>query len=122
MDTVEAYIAARPKDVRVVLEKVRTAILKALPKAEERISYKIPAYKIYGRDVIYFAAWPKHWSIYPATKTVREGFAKELEKYEVRGSTVRFSYEDRVPVGLIGRIAKFRAKEQAEKERRREPR
>src|SRR5579862_6646944 len=108
--TVEDYIGAQPKEVRPVLEKVRGAIRKALPKAEERISYQIPAYKVGRRDAIYFAAWKEHYSVYPLTKDVRQAFAKELAKHEVRGSTLRLSYGVRMPAGLIGKIAKFRAK------------
>jgi uncharacterized protein YdhG (YjbR/CyaY superfamily) len=96
---------------------VRTAIRKALPKAVETISYQIPAYKLDGRTVIYFAAWTHHYSIYPATRTLVTAMGDELTDLEIAKGTIRFSYDTPVPAGLIGRIAKFRATEAKRKRR-----
>lgn len=112
--TVEEYLAAQPEASREILERVRGAIRKALPRAEEGVSYQIPVYKIDGRMVLYFAGFQRHYSVYPAQARLVEAFAKELEPYETNGKgTIRFPLEGRVPVGLIGRIAKYRAKEVA---------
>jgi uncharacterized protein YdhG (YjbR/CyaY superfamily) len=101
---------------RPVLELVRSTIRKALPKAEEVISYQIPAYKIDGGYVIYFAGWRKHYSLYPVTPPLIAELGAELEGYEVNNKgTVRFSLSERVPVRLVARIAKLRAKETAER-------
>ena len=113
--SVDQYIAAQPEHGRDALQRVRATIRKALPKAEEVVSYQIPAYKLNGSMVIYFAGWKAHYSIYPATGRVLEAFARELEPYEIRKSTVRFPLTARIPVGLIARIAKFRAAEAAER-------
>src|SRR5688572_18793590 len=88
--TVHQYIAAQPAAVRDLLERVRSAILKALPAAEESISYQIPTYKLHGRPVIYFAGWKQHYSIYPATKAVVTAFKDELAAYEISKGTIRF--------------------------------
>jgi uncharacterized protein YdhG (YjbR/CyaY superfamily) len=113
--TVDDYIAAQPENVRDILERVRKTIRRAVPKAEEKISYKIPAYMFSGRPVLYFAAWKQFYSIYPATGRVLAAFREELASRDVRKSTIRFAFDEPVPVGLIGRIAKFRAKEEAER-------
>jgi uncharacterized protein YdhG (YjbR/CyaY superfamily) len=113
--SVERYIAKFPADVQVALQKVRAAIRKAVPGADEGISYQIPTYKIDGELVIYFAGWKAHYSVYPATDGLAEAFADELADYEISKGTIRFPLSERVPVGLIGRLAKFRAK--AAKER-----
>jgi uncharacterized protein YdhG (YjbR/CyaY superfamily) len=115
--SVEEYISAQPETAQGVLERVRGAIRAALPGAEEVISYKIPAYRLHGRVVIYFAGWKKHYSIYPATAELVAALKQELAPYELSKGTIRFSYSQRVPVGLIRRIAKFRAKETAEREK-----
>jgi uncharacterized protein YdhG (YjbR/CyaY superfamily) len=113
--TVDEYIASQPEDVQPVLERVRTAIRKALPKADEVISYEIPAYKLGGRNVVFFAGFKHHYSLYPANARVVAAFRKELEPYDVNGKgTVRFPLTARVPVRLISAIAKFRAKEVSE--------
>jgi uncharacterized protein YdhG (YjbR/CyaY superfamily) len=100
-----------------VLDRVRATIRKALPGAEEVISYQIPAYKIPGGAVVYFAGWKQHYSLYPASARVVEAFEKELAPYSVSKGTIRFPLAKPVPVRLIEQIAKLRAKEVAELER-----
>lgn len=118
--SVDEYIAGQPEAVQGILERVRSTIRKALPGAEEVISYKIPAYKLHGRPVLYFAGWKQHYSLYPATGRVVAAFKEELTPYEVTKGTIRFPLFQPVPVTLIGRIAKFRAKEVAEREKTKE--
>ena len=113
--TVDAYIAAHPLTARRVLEKVRETLRRALPGAEEIISYKIPAYRLHGRIVIYFAGWKQHYAIYPVGEQLVGLFAKELAPYELsHKGTVRFPFDGTVPIKLIEDIAKFRAREIAE--------
>ncbi|HVT15277.1 MAG TPA: DUF1801 domain-containing protein [Thermoanaerobaculia bacterium] len=115
--SVDEYIASQPEAVQGILGRVRSAIRKAVPRAEEVISYKIPAYKLHGCVVLYFAGWKQHYSLYPATQRVVAAFKDELSSYEVSKGTIRFPLNQPVPVKLIGRIAKFRAKEVAEREK-----
>lgn len=111
---VDVYITGFPRPVQIVLKKIRNTIRRALPDADESISYGIPTYKMYGRPVIYFAAFKRHYSIYPATAGLVAAFKEPLAPYEFNGKgTIRFPFEDPVPVGLIGRLAKFRADEVA---------
>jgi uncharacterized protein YdhG (YjbR/CyaY superfamily) len=119
--TVDEYIASRPEAVRPSLERVRSAIRKALPGAEEVISYRIPAYKLPGGVVIYFAGWKEHYSIYPAIGGLTAAFKDELAPYKVTKGTIRFPLSEPVPVGLIGRIAKFRAQEVAARAKAKAP-
>jgi len=110
--SVDAYIGAQPEAVQPVLERVRAAIRKAIPKADEVISYSIPAYRLDGRVTIYFAGWKRHYSLYPATRKLVAAFRQELAPYEVNDKgTIRFPLDAPVPVKLIARIARFRAKE-----------
>jgi uncharacterized protein YdhG (YjbR/CyaY superfamily) len=114
-NSVDEYIATRAEDVQAILQRVRNAIRKALPGAEEVISYQIPAYKLQGCPVLYFAGWKQHYSLYPATDHVVEAFKDDLAPYQVSKGTIRFPLAQPVPVKLIQRIAKFRAKEAAER-------
>ena len=82
-----------------------------MPGAEEVISYQIPSYKLHGGYVVYFAGWKQHYSLYPATAHLVAAFKDELAAYEVSKGTIRFPLSQPVPVKLIGRIAKFLAKE-----------
>lgn len=96
---------------------MRSAIRKALPKAEEVISYKIPAYKLHGEVVVYFAGWKQHYSLYPAGDRLVAVFKDELMPYKVSKGTIRFPLGKPVPVKLIERIAKFLAAEIAKSDR-----
>ena len=90
---------------------MRSVIRRAVPAAEEVISYQIPAYKLHGRPVLFFAAWKEHYSLYPSNSRLVAAFKDELARYELSKGTIRFPLSEPVPVKLIERIAKFRAKE-----------
>jgi uncharacterized protein YdhG (YjbR/CyaY superfamily) len=109
--SVDEYIASQPETVRGVLECVRSSIRKAMPTAEEVISYKIPAYRLEGGLVLWFAGWKRHYSLYPAGDRLVAAFRDELAPYEVNKGTIRFPLSEPVPEKLIEGIAKFRAKE-----------
>ena len=115
--SVEEYIALQPATVQGILERVRSSIRKALPAAEEVISYQIPAYKLNGSRVIYFAGWKRHYSLYPAGERLVAAFRDELASYEINKGTIRFPLSQPVPVKLIGRMARFLAEEAAHREK-----
>jgi uncharacterized protein YdhG (YjbR/CyaY superfamily) len=115
--SVDDYIASQPKAVQVILERVRSTIRKAVPGGEEVISYNIATYKLHTGPVLYFAGWKHHYSLYPGTERVVAAFKDELAPYEISKGTIRFPLSQPVPVKLIGRIAKFRAKEVAAREK-----
>ena len=117
--SVAEYIAAQAPQARLVLRRVRATIRKALPGAVEGISYRIPVYKLGGRMVLYFAGFQRHYSIYPATAGVKRLLGKEHADLVHSKGTIRFALTDAVPTRLIGRIAKLRAAEVAEKTRSR---
>lgn len=111
----DGYIDAQPEDMRHALKQVRSVIRKALPGAEEVISYNIPAYKLHGERVLFFAGFKRHYSIYPASKRLIEAFKDEPGTHEFKSSTIRFPLAEPVPVKFIECVAKFRAKEAAER-------
>jgi uncharacterized protein YdhG (YjbR/CyaY superfamily) len=112
--TVASYIADKPAPARRALNAMRGALRKAVPGAEEVISYGIPALKKDGRIVVFFAAWKEHCALYPVAGKLIAAFKDELAPYELsHKGTVRFPLDRPVPAGLIGRIAKYRAGELA---------
>ena len=115
---IDEYIRGFSRSVQPVLKRVRTTIRTAVPGAKETISYKIPAYTLNGRTVIYFAGWKQHYSLYPANDRLVAAFKDALAPYEVNGKgTIRFPLSEPIPVKLIAGIAKFRAKEVAAAEK-----
>jgi uncharacterized protein YdhG (YjbR/CyaY superfamily) len=111
--TVDEYISAFPKETQQLLQQVRAAVKKAAPKAEERISYGMPAYHYQGM-LVYFAGYEKHIGFY-ATPTGHHAFNKELSKYKQGKGSVQFPIHEKLPLALITKIVKFRVKENEEK-------
>jgi uncharacterized protein YdhG (YjbR/CyaY superfamily) len=108
---VSEYLAEQPPAARKVLARVRAILRKALPGATEGLSYRIPVYKIEGRMVLYFAGFAAHYSIYPVTAAVTRELGEAIaDRLHGRG-TIRFAYDEPVPVRLITRIARVRAAE-----------
>lgn len=114
--SVDEYIAAFPTDVQKVLERMRAAIQTAAPEAEESISYGMPAYKLNGRPLVYFAGYQNHIGFY-ATPTGHAEFSEELSKYKQGKGSVQFPIDEAMPLDLISRIVEFRAKENMEKKK-----
>lgn len=102
---IDEYIADFPVDVQLLLQKVRTAIRKAAPKAEEAIKYQMPTFVLNG-NLIHFAGYKNHIGLYPGSKPIEE-FKDELSRYETSKGTVRLPLDKPIPVGLISKITKF---------------
>ena len=109
--SVDEYIASQPQAAQDALQRVRSAIRRGVPRAEEVISYQIPAYKLHGVRVLFFAGWKTHYSLYPASAGLVAAFKDELAPYEVSKGTIRFPLSKPVLAKLVERIAKYRAKE-----------
>lgn len=109
--SVDAYIASFPPSVQARLGKVRATIRKAAPKAQEAISYRIPAYRLDG-TLIYFAGFAQHIGVYPAPRS-EPAFRDELAAYAGGKGTVQFPHDEPLPLDLIRRIVKFRAADNA---------
>ena len=114
-ETIDAYIAAQPKEVRPALEKLRRTIKKAAPKAMETISYGMPAFKV-NAVLVYFAAFKNHIGFFPTSSPIPV-FKKELSEYETSKGTIQFPLDRPIPFDLVTKIVKFRSKELSEKEK-----
>ena len=109
-ETVDDYLAAQPPKVRAVLEDLRRVIVETAPMADEVISYRIPLYKHHGH-LVGFAAFKRHCSLFVTRSDVTRRFAQELEPYDVRHTTIRFSVEKPLPAALVRKIVKVRIAE-----------
>lgn len=111
--TIDEYIAQFPKDVQILLEKMRAIISKAAPKAEEGMAYGIPTFKL-NRNLVHFGGYKSHIGFYPAPSGI-EAFKKELAKYEGSKGTIRFPLDKPLPATLITQVVKFRVAKNLEK-------
>lgn len=119
-NTIDEYLETLPKDVRTVLDNLRNTIKSAAPKAEEVISYQMPAFKYYGM-LVYFAAFKNHCSFFPGgSAALSKEMEVELKPYKTSKGTLQFTVDKPLPATLIKKIVKLRMKQNEERERARE--
>jgi uncharacterized protein YdhG (YjbR/CyaY superfamily) len=108
--TIDEYIAGFPADVRRMLTRIRKTIRAAAPEAEERISYRMPAFKL-KRDIAYFAAFKNHIGFYQPVRG-DAALEKAVAKYAGEKGNLRFPIDEPIPYDLIARIVAARVKQQ----------
>lgn len=113
-NNVDQYITARPADVAERLHAIRQTVMSVAPEAQEGISYGMPGYKLYGKPLIYFAAFQKHIGVY-ATPSWHAAFAKELAHYKQGKWSVQFPLGEKLPLGLIKRMIQWKMREITQK-------
>ena len=112
--TIDEYLAPLSNEKRIALEKLRRAIKSAAPKAEECISYQLPAFRLGGRLLVAFGTAKNHCAFYPGAHPV-EAHKKELKAYDTSKGTVRFSADSPLPATLVRKLVKTRIAEYAAK-------
>lgn len=104
--TIDEYLARLSEDKRAALDKLRKDILAAAPKAEECISYQIPAFRLNGRMLVWFGAASNHCSFYPGG--IVAAFTNELKGYDVSKGTIRFPPDKPLPATLVRKLVRAR--------------
>jgi uncharacterized protein YdhG (YjbR/CyaY superfamily) len=115
-ETIDQYIAMQPKNVVLILEKIRETIKEVAPNVEETISYGIPTFK-YNGNLVHFAAYKNHIGFYPGALAV-ETFKDEITNYSTSKGTIQFPIDKPIPLDLISRIITFRVKQNLEKKKK----
>jgi uncharacterized protein YdhG (YjbR/CyaY superfamily) len=113
--TVDAYISTFPEDVQIRLEQIRSTIRKAVPMAEEVISYGMPGYKYKGM-LVWFGGHTHHIGFYPRVSGML-AFKKELSAYKHAKGSVQFPNDQKLPLALIKQMVLFRFAENSEKKK-----
>lgn len=108
-NTVDEYIRSFPSETMTLLEELRQTIKIAAPKAEEMISYNMPAIKL-NKMLVYYAAFENHIGFYPTASGIAH-FQKQLSEYKSSKGAVQFPIDKPLPLGLVTKIVKFRLKE-----------
>jgi uncharacterized protein YdhG (YjbR/CyaY superfamily) len=109
--TVAAYLAEMSPVARKALRQLRTAIKAAAAGITERISYRIPAFELGGRPLLYIAGFKNHVSVYPVTSAMVASHGKAIARYRAGKGTLRFPLDAPIPLNLVAKLAKVRVRE-----------
>jgi uncharacterized protein YdhG (YjbR/CyaY superfamily) len=110
-ETIDAYLAGLSDDKRAALEKLRKTIRASAPKAEECISYQIPAFRLNGRMLVGFGAAANHCALYPMSSSTVEAHKRALKDYDTSRGTIRFQAHNPLPAALVRKLIKARITE-----------
>lgn len=115
--TIDEYLAPLSNEKQAALEKLRRAIKSAAPKAEECISYQVPAFRLGGRLLVAFGAAAKHCAFYPGAFPV-EAHKDELKAYDTSKGTIRFPADKPLPAALVRKLVKARIAEHQKRDKK----
>ena len=107
----DEYLGTVDDDKRAALEKLRKTIKAAAPKAEECISYRLPAFRLHGKMLVAFGATASHCAFYPMSSTTVEAHKDELKDYDASKGTIRFHADNPLPAALVRKLVKARIAE-----------
>jgi uncharacterized protein YdhG (YjbR/CyaY superfamily) len=107
--THDDYLSAVSPDKRAALGKLRKAIRAAIPKAEECISYGIPAFRLNGKFLIAYGVAANHCAFYPGS--IVQFLKNELAEYDTSKGTIRFPADKPLPVSLVRKMIRLRVGE-----------
>ena len=105
--TIDEYIALFPQTVQQVMNRLRKTIAETVPGAEETISYRMPAFRLNKKVLVYFGGFKDHIGFFPTSSGVA-AFQKELEGYRTSKGTIQFPFDKELPLDLVIKIVTFR--------------
>ena len=115
--TIDEYLAPLSAEQRAALEKLRKTIRAAAPKAEECISYQLPAFRLNGRFLVAFGAAANHCAFYPGAFPI-EACQAELKHYDTSKGTIRFQADKPLPGALVRKLVQARIAERTGRSRK----
>ncbi|HSU27270.1 MAG TPA: DUF1801 domain-containing protein [Chitinophagaceae bacterium] len=113
---VSDYFRSIPPGSKTGMKKLRANIKKVFPEGEETISYQIPTIKYKGKMLMAYAAFTKHYSLFPVNKLIKKALSEELKKYRVKGFTLQVGFDQVLPASFLKKIIRIRKWEIDEKE------
>lgn len=113
--TIDDYIATFPPKIQAILKKICLTVKRAAPQAEEKISYRMPAF-FQGGALIYFAAFKNHIGVFPPVRGDAQ-LLKQLAPFRGPKGNLKFPLDKPIPYNLISRIVKLRLQENLERTR-----
>jgi uncharacterized protein YdhG (YjbR/CyaY superfamily) len=112
--SVDAYLSSLPDGRRAEMDRLRATIRATAPEATETIAYDMPAFRSKGGQfLVSYAAYKRHYSLFPASGAVVEALGEELRPFLSGKGTIRFPASMPIPVALVRKVVKIRVAEVA---------
>jgi uncharacterized protein YdhG (YjbR/CyaY superfamily) len=111
LEEVRNYFASLPPDTRKILKRIREDIRAAAPDAVEHFSYRIPAFKLDGKSLVWYAAFKSHVSMFPMGDAIRRKYARELHGLKTAKGTIQFPLATPPSSSLVRTLVKARVAE-----------
>jgi uncharacterized protein YdhG (YjbR/CyaY superfamily) len=109
----DEYISLFPDNVQKKLKKLRRHIKQIAVGADERFSYRMPAFFMNG-NLVYFAAFSRHIGFYPGADCI-EKFSDKLSEYKHAKGSIRFPLDEPLPLALIKEMVEYKINENRNK-------
>lgn len=107
---INTYIQKFPKEVQIIMQKVRKTIRSVVPNSNEVMSYGIPTFDLHDTHVVHYAAFKEHIGFFPTPSPIAV-FKKALTPYKTSKGAIQFPYDKPIPYDLIKQIVVFRVKQ-----------
>jgi uncharacterized protein YdhG (YjbR/CyaY superfamily) len=108
---IDRYLAALDEPKRSTLEALRNSILEIVPRADQCMSYGMPAFKVEGKTVAGFAAFKNHLSYMPHSGSVLATMRDDTASYETSKGTLKFALDKPLPKRLVKKLISTRMRE-----------
>lgn len=108
LSTIDEYLESLGDQQRAALERIRQIIRAAAPKAQECISYQLPAFRLNGKLLVGFGATTKHCAFYLMSATTVAAHEADLKGFDTSAGTIRFQPDKPLPVNLVRKLVKAR--------------
>jgi uncharacterized protein YdhG (YjbR/CyaY superfamily) len=108
---VDAYLEGVPEPQRSTLGRLRAVLVALLPDAEQVIAYGVPCFKVAGKGVAGFAAYPNHCTYLPMSGSVTAELADELTGHVTAKGSVQFAIDEPLPAELVEKLVGARRRE-----------
>ena len=108
---IDDYLAGLEEPKRTTLAALRLSILAVIPRAEQCISYGLPAFRVQGKVIAGFGAFKKHLSYLPHSGSVFPELRDELSDYKTSSGALQFPIDAPLPSALVKKLITIRLRQ-----------
>jgi uncharacterized protein YdhG (YjbR/CyaY superfamily) len=109
--TFDEYLTSVPEPQKTELERVRQVVRRAVPDAEESVSYGMPAFKYKKRPLLGFRMSKNHLSVFPFSPEAVDAARDALAGFDLSKGTVRFTPDKPIPDAALEELLRHRLRE-----------